>query len=185
MGPMVKTPLTVEWSLLGFLNREPMHGYEIYRRLSDHEGLGNVWRLKQSQLYALLSKLENRGYLRSVKEPQTGRPDRKVYHLTEEGRTAFQEWIQRPVERGRSFRMEFLAKLYFAREESDAAIRGLLERQRQACKQWMTWQEKRAASVQETRPYEWLVYRFRIGQVQGMLDWLDACEGLLIPPPST
>ena len=63
MSPMVPLPLTIEHALLGYLNQKPMYGYEISQHLANSEGLGAVWRLKQSQLYALLSKLEEKGYI--------------------------------------------------------------------------------------------------------------------------
>ena len=63
MSPMVSSPLTTEHALLGFLHQQPTHGYEIHRRLSDSEGLGLVWHVKQNKLYALLAKLESKGYV--------------------------------------------------------------------------------------------------------------------------
>ena len=72
MCPMTPTPLTIEWSLLGLLRQQPMHGYELHQMLSTAEGLGLIWHLKQSQLYALLERLEERGYLSSTLE-QIGR----------------------------------------------------------------------------------------------------------------
>jgi DNA-binding PadR family transcriptional regulator len=43
--PRVNLPLSTEYALLGFLRRQPMHGYEIHQQLSDATGLGLVWRL--------------------------------------------------------------------------------------------------------------------------------------------
>ena len=58
MTPMVRRPLGVEQALLGFLTGRPMYGYEIHQCLSQPAGLGRVWRVKQSQAYALLARLE-------------------------------------------------------------------------------------------------------------------------------
>jgi len=176
---MKRTPLTIEWSLLGLIHQQPMHGYELHQRLSNAEGLGLVWRLKQSQLYALLSRLEARGYLSATLESQEPRPPRKVFSLTTSGRDAFLEWVQSPVSRGRDFRMEFLAKLYFAHLEGKTTVQHLLERQREACQNWKAAQEAEADTSREAAPYQWLVYQFRIGQMQAMLDWLDTCEQTL------
>ncbi len=60
---MVRTPLSMEYILLGLVFKQPMYGYEIHQLLSQPEGLGLIWHLKQSQLYALLEKLEKDGLL--------------------------------------------------------------------------------------------------------------------------
>ena len=39
-------------ALLGFVRRQPRHGYDIYRQLSQAPELRAVWRVKQSRLYA-------------------------------------------------------------------------------------------------------------------------------------
>lgn len=181
MSPMSTLPLTVEWSLLGLLRQRPMYGYEIYQQLSTAEGLGLVWRLKQSQLYALLAKLERRGYVTHTRVPQESRPPRKVFRLTEAGQDALRAWTEAPVEHGRELRLEFLAKLYFARFAGADAARQLLERQREACRSWRATWQRQAAGLREQQPYAWLVYEFRLGQVQAMLEWLDVCEQTLRP----
>jgi DNA-binding PadR family transcriptional regulator len=157
-----------------------MHGYEIHQELSNPRGLGLVWRLKQSHLYALLSRLEERGYVTFTLEPQESHPPRKVYALTDAGREALSAWVHSPVERGREFRIEFLAKLFFACREGEAAVGELLARQREACCNWLADQQTQAESLRDARPYEWLVCRFRMGQIQAMLDWLATCEQTLL-----
>lgn len=91
----VNLPLTTEHALLGFLRQRPMYGYEIHQQLSEPSGLGLVWQLKQSQLYALLAKLEQEGYVTTSPEPQQTRPPRKMFELTPAGSNAFLTWAQR------------------------------------------------------------------------------------------
>lgn len=180
MSPLTRSPLTVENALLGLLHRQPAHGYEIHQRLSEQAGLGLVWTIKQSHVYALLSKLEERGLIEATLEQQGARPPRKIYHLTNEGTSAFREWVQSPVAHGREFRLEFLAKLYFARRENDAVARRLLDRQRETCRDWLSTQQEEANVLRNERPYDWLVHQFRVGQIESMLRWLDTCEETLL-----
>ncbi len=176
MSPRSKRSLTVEQSLLGFLRQCPMHGYEIYQQLSASDGLGRVWRLKQSRLYALLSKLEDAGYVTATLEPQEARPPRKVFELTAEGRAAFLEWVQTPVQHGRQLRLEFLAKLYFARREGYETVEQLIERQRATCRGWLMEQQEMAESLPTEQLFDLLVHRFRIMQIEAMIDWLEVCQ---------
>lgn len=185
MSPMIRLPLTTEHALLGFLRRRPMHGYEIHQQLSDPAGLGLVWRMKQSQLYALLAKLEREGYVVATLEPQEPRPPRKVFHLTEQGCAAFEVWLTSPVPRGRELRLDFLAKLYFARQEGVDVVQRLVARQRRACLEWLDEQRRSAEQLRERHHFEWLVHQFRVGQIEAMLAWLDTCEqSLLVVEPA-
>lgn len=174
---MRESSLSIELALLGFLRQQPQHGYAIHQALSDPAGLGPVWQIKLSRLYALLEKLEEAGYLTSTTSPQENRPPRKLFHLTAEGEDAFLSWVQRPVRHGRSLRLEFLVKLYFARlEGGDIAVR-LLEAQREQGRAWLAI-EKRIAGGENVagRRYSRLVHQFRIGQIEAMLSWLDYCD---------
>jgi PadR family transcriptional regulator, regulatory protein AphA len=177
---MRKVSLSIELGLLGFLYKEPAHGYAIHQALADPNGLGPVWQIKLSRLYALLGKLEEAGYIRAVTEPQENKPPRKIFHLTGEGRMAFEKWLQGPVEHGRLLRLEFLVKLYFARLEGGETAARLLAAQRALCREWIeTEREVVDEERAHGRRYSRLVHQFRLGQIQAMLNWLDECEEAL------
>jgi DNA-binding PadR family transcriptional regulator len=182
--PMVKLPLTLEHALLGFLWREPMYGYEIYQQLQEAHALGLVWHMKQSQLYALLQRLEDAGYLGGETTQQGNRPPRRLLALTDSGREAFRRWLATPVAHGREVRLEFLAKLFFANELKIVAVGPLIAEQRRVCREWLRDLGSQATKL-EADPYDWLVLQFRIGQVEAILSWLNTCEArLTVPVPS-
>ena len=179
MSPMVKTPLTTEHALLGFLHQQPLHGYEIHRRLTDSKRLGRVWWLPQNKLYAVLNKLEREGYVSTQVEPQPNRPSRKVFSLTAVGREAYLDWLHRPVKQGRKIRLEFLLKLYFVYHLGRKQTVDLLDQQRAACREWLLKEREQAqvtAGPSPDQQYNQLVHQFRIGQMEAMLDWLNLCH---------
>jgi PadR family transcriptional regulator AphA len=180
--PMVKLPPTVDHALLGFVRRRPMYGYEIYQRLLAGAELGLVWNIKQSQLYALLAGLEQDGMLSSTLEQQGARPPRKVLAITPRGAAAFDEWVRSPVEHGRDFRVEFLAKLYCASQEGEPVARELLAAQRRATTERLEELRARAAALDPAGSFDWLVARFRVSQLEAALGWLDLCDGWLAAP---
>lgn len=169
------SPITIEYALLGFLYERPMHGYDIYRELRRPDGIGIVWRITRSQLYALLVKLEEQGYVTVSLEPQENRPTRRIFHLTKAGDAAFTSWLSAPVERPRNTRLEFLAKLYFARREGPEAVFQLVRAQRMRCLEWLKNFSARAEACHATCPFEWLVWQFRISQIKAQLKWLESC----------
>lgn len=179
MSPMLKLPLTIEHALLGFLHSGPMHGYQLHQQLNAARDLGLVWRLKEAQLYRLLGRLEEEGYIVSVNEPQDTRPPRKVLHLTAQGEAAFLRWVQSPVHRGRELRLEFMAKLYFARQMGGDITQTLIDAQRSELQAWHDDLRRQAETARQTAIYDWLVLEFRIGQLQAMLAWLTTCETAL------
>lgn len=177
---MSRSQLTIEYALLGLLYKQPRHGYEIYQELLAEDELGLVWRIKQSQLYALLAKLEQQGYISATLEPQDARPPRKNLQLTAAGQEAFLHWLQAPVPQGRQMRLEFMAKLYFVRRLEPAAVIALIDGQRDICREWLASHQTQAKVLTTERPFEWLVHQFRIGQIEAMINWLDVCEQALI-----
>lgn len=178
--PMIKQPLTIEHALLGFLRQQPMYGYEIHQRLMASAELGLVWNVKQSLLYAYLSRLESEGLVHNIPAADGQRPARKMLVLTPEGEAAFLHWVRSPVEHGRDFRLEFLAKIYFARQESSSAALELVARQRRASMHLLHDWRSRADAIADTQSYDWLVLRYRIGQLEAALHWLDLCADWLI-----
>jgi DNA-binding PadR family transcriptional regulator len=175
-------PVGIEYALLGLLRERPMYGYEMHQRLLQVEQLGLVWHVKQANLYALLGKLEAAGLLVSVTEPQGTRPPRKVLQLTPQGAAAFAHWMATPVEHGRDFRLEFLAKLFFAVQDAPEIASALLARQRQACEQALAELRTQGQRLDTRRPFDQLVLQFRIGQLQAMLSWLDQSAHDLAAP---
>ncbi|MBI5880215.1 MAG: PadR family transcriptional regulator [Chloroflexi bacterium] len=178
MSRTTRAPLAMEHALLGFLRRRPMHGYELYQQLCDPHGLWLIWRIKQSQLYALLAKLESEGLVSATLQTQETRPPRRVFRLTRAGRDRFLTWVRSPVPHGRDLRQDFLAKLYFAAREGAGAAAALVAVQQAECRAWLD--ERRTGSPADGAPFEALVKNFRLHQIEAMLAWLDTGTPALI-----
>jgi DNA-binding PadR family transcriptional regulator len=92
MLPVMSVPLT----LLGLLEREPSHGYDLKRDYDNFFGRGKP--LSFGQVYATLARLSRDGKVMAGQaEPGDG-PDRKRYIITEAGVTEFETWLTEPVE---------------------------------------------------------------------------------------
>jgi DNA-binding PadR family transcriptional regulator len=173
----------MEHALLGLLVQRPMHAYEMHQVLQETKALGLVWHLKQSQLYALLARLEEAGHLTSITEQRGTRPPRKILHVTPSGREAFSHWLSTPVAHGRDFRQEFLAKLFFAQEEDPGSATTLLDGQRRECARWLAVLHEKCADAGSERPFDMLVLQFRISQIEAILNWLNTCAATLSEQP--
>lgn len=176
--PSQKQPLTIELALLGFVRQRPMHPYELFQQVQACDGLGCIWRIKQSHLYAVLDRLEAEGYLSCHLEGQGSRPPRKILSLTAQGEAIFTEWLSTPVLRGRDIRLEFLAKYYFARREGPVVTAQLLARQIACCRDWLAEYEAKSSGL-PADSFERVVLQYRMGQLQAVLAWLEQCQQLV------
>ena len=83
----------LEAVILGTLQGERLHGYEISKRITQKsEGLLKVG---EGQLYPVLHKLEEQGFVSAEWESTEGKPARKVYALTQQGRAALAAKLER------------------------------------------------------------------------------------------
>jgi len=168
---------TIEFSLLGLLADHPMHAYDLHKELSRPTGLGLIWSVKQAKLYAVAGDLESRGLLGSDTDRQGNRPVRRVFHLTEKGRAAFKAWLESPAN-WKDMRLDFLAKLYFARASEDT-VRALLRSERQVCDARL---ERLRGQLHQTDNggFDAQVLNYRIALIEATIAWMDECGRRLL-----
>lgn len=113
--------MALKYALLSCLNESQATGYELTQTLK--ERMGNVWNASHQQTYRELARLLEQGAVTFRDVPQSDKPDRKVYAITESGRQELADWVNTPSERPK-VRDPLLLKL-FAGElwEKDRLIR--------------------------------------------------------------
>ncbi|WP_329565853.1 PadR family transcriptional regulator [Kitasatospora sp. NBC_01266] len=121
--------MTVPLALLGLLEREPSHGYDLKRDYDAYFGRGKP--LPPGQVYSTLSRLARDGkVVMGEVGPGTG-PDRKRYVITDLGATELQTWLATPAEAEPHLQTVLFTKVVLALLlERDAA--GYLDAQRAA-----------------------------------------------------
>lgn len=87
--------MSLKYTLLGFLNYGPQTGYDLKKHMDNSTQF--FWHAYLGQIYPTLKKMLAEGFVQSVDVPQDGKPDKKVYAITKEGRCAFLEWLEDPV----------------------------------------------------------------------------------------
>ena len=87
--------MSVPLTLLGLLEREPSHGYDLKRDYDAYFGRGKP--LPYGQVYATLSRLARDGMaIAGPAEPGDG-PERKRYVITEDGVAEVNKWLETPA----------------------------------------------------------------------------------------
>ncbi|MEU5827065.1 PadR family transcriptional regulator [Micromonospora tulbaghiae] len=88
--------MTVPLTLLGLLEREPSHGYDLKRDYDTFFGRGKP--LPYGQVYSTLSRLARDGKVVVGDVAPGAGPDRKRYVITDVGATEVEHWLTEPVE---------------------------------------------------------------------------------------
>jgi DNA-binding PadR family transcriptional regulator len=87
--------VTVPLTLLGLLEREPSHGYDLKRDYDTWFGRDKP--LPYGQVYSTLGRLARDGKIAAGEaEPGAG-PDRKRYVITADGVSDVESWLREPV----------------------------------------------------------------------------------------
>ena len=93
---MYSLPMSVPLALLGLLEREASHGYDLKRDYDTY--FGGDKPLPFGQVYATLSRLARDGKV-VAGEPEPGAgPDRRRYTITGAGRRDVEEWLTHPID---------------------------------------------------------------------------------------
>lgn len=100
--------------ILGFLATGPHSGYEIKQKVDVSTRL--FFAASYGQIYPELKKLDEQG-LATGEQHQQGQRARVEYSITDAGRAALDEWIDRAVTKV-EFRDEGLLRLFFADTDS-------------------------------------------------------------------
>jgi DNA-binding PadR family transcriptional regulator len=181
----------LENAILGFLDREPMTGYDLKTRCFD-EAVGHLWTADQAQVYRTLERLAKRGLVRSRLVPQRGRPDRRIFTITSRGRTALAAWLRDAHELA-PVRDPLLLRLTLAGSLPDGDLLGLLSHARDGYQARLDALREEAATppprcaAPDERGAE--LYGMALGAAMSAtrtaIDWIDDCSDRIangLPP---
>lgn len=101
--------------ILGLLNYTAMTGYELKEVFED--SLNYFWTAQTSQIYRELHVLEKNGWAKSTLVEQSGKPDKKIFHITETGKEELLRWLAQD-DVGFTMRTPLLMKVFFLGEKS-------------------------------------------------------------------
>jgi DNA-binding PadR family transcriptional regulator len=87
--------MTVPYALLGLLEPQPRHGYELKQRYD--RWLAPDRPLPFGQVYSTLARLERDGRVAVDSVDRAEGPDRKRYAITAAGEAALRSWFAEPV----------------------------------------------------------------------------------------
>lgn len=187
----------LELAVLGLLNEQPRHGYELKKRLS--ETLGPLWGISFGSLYPALKRLQQSGAIEEVddsastttpvagrtvpsgslagelaaarmrRRPLPTRRTRRAYRITDKGRELFAQLLtDEDADDDRSFAL----KLSFCRYLDRAHRVAFLERRRAQLAQRLA-SSRRTPTNRTIDRYTRSLLEHRTRSTQHDLDWID------------
>ncbi len=183
----------LELAVLGLLSEQPLHGYELKKRLS--ETLGPLWGISFGSLYPALRRLERSGAIeeteavelsdagnvstgsldgdlaaaRTRRRALPGRRTRKAYRVTPRGEAVFAELLtDETADDERSFAL----KLSFCRHLDPVGRLAFLERRRSQLSQRLA-KTRRTPATRTIDRYTRSLLEHRAQSTEHDLAWID------------
>ena len=170
--------MSVRHAILGLLQNESRHGYELRTAFQALVGDSLNWELKPAQVYTTLGRLEDAGLVRCTGVEQSGGPEKRIYELTDEGRAELSAWLTEGVS-AEHVRDPFFIKLMVA-QVTDTDPRPLIVVQRAVLYRELHELTRRRASLDpKTSLAQALLYDKAVMHLDADLRWLDMIEARL------
>lgn len=111
--------MPLKHTLLGFLQKEPMHGYKLRRQAREYAW---IYPMANASIYPALHSLEKDGFIDHESEIHNGRA-RKVYRITQAGRQELLNWLGDHESANGSHRDKALLKIAMQNDETIGGAR--------------------------------------------------------------
>jgi DNA-binding PadR family transcriptional regulator len=164
-------------AILATLLDSPRSGYDI-RKLFEGS-VGFFWQANFQQIYRELGKLEEKGLVQSEAIAQQGRPDKKVFAVTEAGESFLQAWMQTPCEMA-PIRDDLMVKMFAGFMVSKEAMLQELQEHRSLHQErlaiYQQIQQNAFANPEHLSEQELFRYLTLCGGIQYERGWLNWCE---------
>ncbi|MFT4396201.1 PadR family transcriptional regulator [Gordonia lacunae] len=169
--------MALEHAILVSLAERPGTGYEIGQQFD--RSIGYFWSATHQQIYRTLKKLLDDELVSVESISQDGRPDKKVYTISDAGRDALADWAMSPTPL-QPLRSDIGVKLRAAEFGDLAAIIGELKAHRdEHLAQLALYTGFQADyypdpdALTGRKLHQYLVLRGGIRQEQGYIEWCD------------
>lgn len=171
--------MSLTYAILSVLSIRDSTGYDLSRRFGI--SVNNFWPATHQQIYAELSALSKKRLVVSSKEVQDGKPDKKVYSLSEKGKQALIRWVQEPADDAK-IRASLLIKVFAGNLAKKERLLDELARHRQVHQQRLEAYLQientifnNGKDLQEARLFYYLTLRNGIISEEAWLQWCDEC----------
>jgi DNA-binding PadR family transcriptional regulator len=170
--------MALEHALLVSLTERARSGYELARGFD--KSIGFFWSATHQQIYRVLKRMDEQGWVTGESVAQEGRPDKKVYTVSASGRAELARWIAEPSEGLAPLRSELGVKIRAAAYGDLSALLAEVARHRAQhagrLELYRLIEKKDFPAPQRltgTALHQYLVLRGGIRVESGFVEWCD------------
>ncbi|MDE6846009.1 MAG: PadR family transcriptional regulator [Lachnospiraceae bacterium] len=174
--------MSLPFGILGFLNYEPMSGYDLVKAFES--SLDFFWHAQSSHIYLELKKLEKQGYICGETVIQSDRPNKRIFSITDTGRKAFMDWLaEGSGEESTHFKNAFLIKVFFSGNMTPRQSADMLKKYKADCEAYLTKMgsvpesmEKYGADMESYLTIYWqFTADYGYSYIKSCIDWAQRC----------
>ena len=117
--------MSLHYGLLGLLSYHDSTGYDLTKIFES--SLNNFWHAQSSQIYRELKRMEESGWVSSHNKIQKGRPNKRIYTITEIGKTEFKKWMAKTKLEFENYHNIMQLRIFFGADDPKTTLALLKE----------------------------------------------------------
>lgn len=174
--------MSLSFGILGFLNYEPMSGYDLAKAFES--SLQFFWHAQNSHIYLELKKMEKKGYICGKTVVQSDRPNKKIFSITETGKQEFMNWLAEGAgTEAIHFKNSFLMKVFFGGNMTPVQSTDMLRKFKADCEAYLKKMEETPESIEkygyDMETYQTIYWQFTVdygyGFIKNCIEWAERC----------
>jgi len=104
--------MSLKHAILSLLVESDRTGYDLNKNFES--SVAFYWTASHQQIYKTLAEMNKQGFIDYTVKEQSGKPDKKIYSLTEKGKQELIQWAMLPIKKSPA-KNQLLIKLMLAR----------------------------------------------------------------------
>ncbi|WP_414551838.1 PadR family transcriptional regulator [Anabaena sp. CCY 0017] len=180
--------MSLAHAIASILLQSPRTGYDLSKEFN--EKVSCYWQATSQQIYRELARMQEKNWVEVEVLPQSVRPDKKIYSLTDVGRQELISWIAEPSE-ATAIRENLLVKVRSGFIVPEDILIREIERRKQFHQQKLEYYRSRELEFGDlnhlSRPERHIYLTLRCG-IRYETMWIEWCDeaiaSLLIPQES-
>jgi DNA-binding PadR family transcriptional regulator len=176
-------------AILVSLCEQSASGYELARRFD--RSIGYFWAATHQQIYRTLRSMEDDGWVRVTPVVQQGRPDKKVYSVSDAGLAEMARWIAEPLSgrgssvadnRTRDIAIKVRGAAYGDVDAVRAQVAALRAERAELLDTYRGFEKRQfpdPTALSGSALHQYLVLRGGIRAEESAIDWLDEVAAAL------
>ncbi|MCL2752675.1 MAG: PadR family transcriptional regulator [Defluviitaleaceae bacterium] len=175
--------MSLTFGLLGLLRYSDSTGYDLAKLFK--ETINSIWHAQHSQIHRELNRMQEQGWVSSQVVVQEGKPNKRVFSITDDGMKALEKWLHEPADLYQNRRSPLLINILLGAVSPEETLRKLkkerddyvaaLEPHIQKNKELIEGFKSSFKNGEEESLYWQMAVDFGIAEAKMVIQWTQEC----------